>query len=387
MPRSQSARDLQLIFDRAPWRSRLLFYAGVFCCFAPVGLLKGMQSLGTASWSYLAIEGGLSGLLAVGWAACAIHKRRWLPGVILATLFLAVGLRYWLPDPLVPDSLSGATLLAVKARLTSMSVATLYVVVLAYVAFVMFILGEGRRSFRAYTEIALAREIHGSLVPATSGATHDAIWRGMSRPSGDVGGDLVDVVADRGAWFGCVADVTGHGVAAGVLMGMFKTAVHASLLDARDVGDLISRVNRTLCPLTQPNMFVTCACLRIAGLRRIEYVLAGHPSFLHVSKRSGQASWVGSQQLALALRPETTYTSALLDVEPGDLIVVITDGLLEVFDARGREFGADGVAAVIRPLATRGLDEIEAAVFAAAQRHGGQTDDQTMLLLRLPEAV
>ncbi len=384
MPRDRGGRDLQLIFSRAPWRSRLLFYLGVFCCFAPVGLLKEMQTLGAAPTSYLVAQGLFSGLLAVTWAACAIHARRWIPIVILATFGSFFVLKHFFPPPALPESLSSDAIVSLKGRLTTMAVATMFVVDLAYVAFVMFILSEGRRSFGAYTEIRLAREVHASLVPVTAGTSDGVTWRGVSRPSGDVGGDLVDVVTENGDFFGCVADVTGHGVAAGVLMGMFKTAVHSSLPDAKDLGDLVTRVNGTLCPLTQPNMFVTCACVHVVDTGRIEYVLAGHPSLLHVSKRMGTTAWVGEQQLAVALLDHVDYETHALDVEPGDLIIVITDGLIEVFDSHDHELGADGLAAAVRALpASSTLEEIEGAIFAAVQRHGKQTDDQTLLLIRL----
>ena len=348
MPRDSGARDLQAVFSRAPWRARLLFYAGVFCCFAPVGLLKEMQTLGAAPTSYLVAQGVFSGTLAVSWAACAIHARRWLPLLIIVTIVAFFGLRNVFPPPALPDHLSSAEIGSLKGRLTTMAVATIFIIDLAYVAFVMFILGEGRRSFGAYTEIRLARDLHATLVPATSGSTAGMSWRGVSKPSGDVGGDLVDVVTEASDFFGCVADVTGHGVAAGVLMGMFKTAVHASLPDARDLGDLITRVNRTLCPLTQSNMFVTCACVHLAEPGRVEYILAGHPSLLHVSVRTGETAWVGDQQLAVGLLDDVEYQSHALSVDPGDLLVVITDGLTEVFNARDEEFGAEGLARAVR---------------------------------------
>lgn len=384
MPRQRGARDLQAIFSRAPWHSRVLFYFGVFCCFAPVGLLKEMQTLGAAPTSYLVAQGMFSGLLAVTWAATGIHARRWLPVVVVVTIASIFLLRRWFPMPPLPDSLDRAAIVDLKARMTTMATAAIFVVDLAYVAFVMFILGQGRRAFSAYTEIRLARELHATLVPVTTGTTAGLSWRGVSKPSGDVGGDLVDVVTEDGQFFGCVADVTGHGVAAGVLMGMFKTAVHASLPDACDLGDLMTRVNRTLCPLTQSNMFVTCACVHVAASGRIEYVLAGHPSLLHVSRRTGEAHWVGDQQLAIGLIDDVTYDSRAFDVEPGDLLVVITDGLTEVFNGRKEEFGADALAHVVRALpSSSALEDIESAIFDAAHRHGKQIDDQTLLLMKV----
>ena len=118
MPRDPGARDLQAVFSRAPWRSRLLFYLGVFCCFAPVGLLKEMQTLGAAPTSYLVAQGVFSGVLAVSWAACAIHVRRWLPLLIVVTIVAFFGLRNLFPPPALPDHLSSEAIVSLKARLT-----------------------------------------------------------------------------------------------------------------------------------------------------------------------------------------------------------------------------------------------------------------------------
>jgi serine phosphatase RsbU (regulator of sigma subunit) len=73
-----------------------------------------------------------------------------------------------------------------------------------------------------------------------------------------------------------------------------------------------------------------------------------------------------------------------MTVEPGDLLVVITDGLTEVFNARDEEFGADGLARAVSELPPANtLEEIETAIFSAARKHGRQKDDQTLLLVRV----
>lgn len=198
-----------------------------------------------------------------------------------------------------------------------------------------------------------------------------------------MGGDLADVVEHPRGWSATVADVSGHGVAAGVLMGMFKTAFRASLDDARDVADVVTRINRVISPLRQPHMFITTACLREVAPGRIEYVLAGHPPMLHISHATGTSAWVGDSQLALALLDETTYTSGELVLAQGDILVIVTDGLLEVFDRADRELGLDGLKAAATSAALTGsLRDVEQAIFAACAAHGVQLDDQTALLIQ-----
>ena len=214
---------------------------------------------------------------------------------------------------------------------------------MAYGSFIGLLRLEGRRSIAAHTEIRLAREIHAGLVPLTTGRAAGFEWYGVSRPSGEVGGDLVDVISPPGQrWTACIADVSGHGVAAGVLMGMFKTALRSARRAADDPAAVLTQVNEVLTPLKQSNMFVTAAVLSGGEGDRLDYVLAGHPPLVHVERLSGRARWVGESQIAVGFIDAIRYDTTPLHVSPGDLIVVVTDGLIEVFDRRERELAPMG---------------------------------------------
>jgi len=76
------------------------------------------------------------------------------------------------------------------------------------------------------------------------------------------------------------------------------------------------------------------------------------------------------------------FTSATLDCEPGDLLVLLTDGLIEVFDAQDRELGLDAVKALLAASSAQPLRTIADAIVAKARAHGKQLDDQTLLILR-----
>jgi sigma-B regulation protein RsbU (phosphoserine phosphatase) len=178
--------------------------------------------------------------------------------------------------------------------------------------------------------------------------------------------------------------VSGHGVAAGVLMGMFKTAFHAAAGEVSDVGELLTRTNRVITPLKQSNMFVTAACLRMVSPGRIDYVLAGHPSLLHVRARASTAVWVGESQLAIGITADARYETRTFEVERGDVVLVVTDGLLEVTNPKNEELGTAGLARADQNLPeTAPLAEIEERVFAVCQAHGVQADDQTLLVIRI----
>jgi serine phosphatase RsbU (regulator of sigma subunit) len=383
MARSQQDRLLRQFFSSMPTGARIAFFAGIFFCFAPLGLLQSAMSLQVIPWWEVMVVTTFSGLVAIVYTATAIRAPRWMPLPIAIHFLLMAVLDRSLPERGAIVHLDDAELAMLAQRLRIISALTIGSVMGAFVCFFSLIRREGLRFTGAHAEIRLAREIHTSLVPAVMGSTARVEWRGTSRPSGDVGGDLVDVVLDSNGWTATVADVSGHGVAAGVLMGMFKTAFRSATMEGQDIGQLLSKINAVISPLRQPHMFITAACLRLTADGALDYVLAGHPPMLHLSASTGRSAWVGESQLALALMDPTVYSSSTLPLAAGDVVVVVTDGLLEVFDRNDRELGLQGLqAAVERAGPAARLDAIETAIFDVCRDHGTQLDDQTVLILR-----
>lgn len=383
MARAQQDRLIRQFFLSMPASAQAWLYAGIFCCFAPLGLLQSAMSLQVVPWWEVTIVTLFSGTIAIAFAVTAIRAPRWLAVPIVIHLGLTWAMVRWLPDRPPVLSLDGAALRTLASRVQAVSVLTIFSLMGAFVCFFTLIRREGLRFSTAHAEIRLAREIHTTLVPPVAGRTPALEWRGLSRPSGDVGGDLVDVVDDGTAWTATVADVSGHGVAAGVLMGMFKTAFRSAVLDGHALASLVTHVNAVISPLRQPHMFITAAVLRLTADNELQYVLAGHPPLLHLSAATGRAVWVGESQLAIGLAGATGYSAGTVTLSPGDVVIAVTDGLLEVVDRHDREIGPAGLQrAVEQAGADASLAVIEAAILAACHNHGRQSDDQTMLILR-----
>jgi hypothetical protein len=376
-------RLVRQFFTSMPAGAQACLYLGVFFCFAPIGLLVSAASLQVTPVGEIVLVTLFSGVVAVVYAATAIRDPRWLPIPVVAHVGLSLALARLTPERALPLVLDAAAIAAVTGRLHVIAALIVASLAGAFICFFTLIQREGLRFSVAHAEIRLAREIHATLVPDIVGRTARLEWRGVSRPSGDVGGDLVDVVTEGPAWTAVVADVSGHGVAAGVLMGMFKTAFRAATMDGQEIGLLMTKVNAVISPLRQANMFVTAACLRVTD-GSLQYVLAGHPPILHLPASTGRAAWVGASQLAVGLIDPTAYTEGTLAVAPGDVIVVLTDGLLEVFDRRDRQLGPEGLQrAAERAGPGAPLDAIETALLDACRAHGPQSDDQTLLVLRV----
>ena len=253
-------------------------------------------------------------------------------------------------------------------------------IIITYTFFLIFINGTARRYVRIRAEVNLAHQIHQVLVPTVETRIGAFELFGFTRPSGDVGGDLVDVVTGRDGWFGYVADVSGHGVSSGLVMGMFKSALRMRLRQGGTIAELLSDLNTVLLPLKSGSMFVTVACVGYRGEDPLEFAVAGHLPILRV--RAGKVDEITTPQVPIAMIETYGFSSSTVDVLAGDLLVLLTDGLVEVFDRRDHEFGLERAKKLIAAEAARPLAEIADRLVAAARAHGRQLDDQTLLLIR-----
>lgn len=367
---------------RETWKStpramRVCFYVAVFSIFASVGALVLLMSTTYLSPLQIILNIAITGGFAIGYAAVSIWQRYWLIsilGIFEGILFALLAAHYKARLQLVAP---GSPL---QSQLELLGMIGIFSVVLGYALFIVFFARQGARYFRAHNEIAMAAEIHRALVPPIHKTIGSFEIYGISVPSGEVGGDLVDISEDGQSWTGYVADVSGHGVSAGLLMAMFKTAVRTR---ARDVssGELLAEVHRALYPLKTHNMFATVAVLQWTG-QVFNLALAGHPPLLHYLHSCGKVREYPAFDLPLGILPEQSFGSIEVPCETGDILVLLTDGLTEVFDKQGREMGIEPVKDTLLRSATQGLPELSARIREAALNSGKQTDDQTMLIIR-----
>lgn len=363
------------------WKStspavRICFYAAIFSLFASIGAL--VLLMGTTYLSPLEIFLNIViwGGFAVANAAVWIGQRFWLlPVFIIFQVLFSV---------FVARSYTGSQLIAAGSpmhrQLEVLGIIGIVSVSLGYVFFIRFIRSQGARYFRAHNEIAMAAEIHRALVPPIQKTIRSFEIYGISVPSGEVGGDLVDVATDGESWMGYVADVSGHGVSAGLLMAMFKTAMRTRVKDASTT-ELLAEVHRALYPLKTPNMFATVGVLHWTG-RIFNLALAGHLPLLHYVQSCGEVREYPALDLPLGVLPRQTFRSTEVVYQTGDIFVLLTDGLTEVFDRSGREMGIAPLKEVLGKSASQELPELFSSMRARALNFGKQDDDQTMLIVR-----
>lgn len=242
-----------------------------------------------------------SGTLATATLAARIKRRlRLVPVLLLMTLAgLWLGVRFSFHSPAPPD------MEALKRRVVFDAVGILVGTIFGYRLLVDFIRTEGVATVRMQTELALAHGIQATLVPTLSFRVDRFEVYGQSIPSTEMGGDLIDAVESDGTLLAYVADISGHGLAAGQLMGMLKTAVRVSLQFRQEPAAVLESADRVLPAVKEANMYATLALLYFDASSEAEYSLAGHPPILHYRAPTGDIARLAMEQFPLGLMGES----------------------------------------------------------------------------------
>jgi serine phosphatase RsbU (regulator of sigma subunit) len=370
-----------------PWKRLWVFAAAVFFLFSVIGFYQDLIRVGTIPYAIVLVIALVCGLNAVLWIVVAsrfswlvmlpLIGLQFLMGPLLTRLAQWMGVTFALKDA---DSATGV-------RFAGTCI--LAVVVISYVLFVNYFRAEGKESYRIRSELELAHGIQKTLVPPVILRTECFEVYGISEPSDKVGGDLVDaLVLPNGDVVAYLADIAGHGLPAGILMGMLKTAARTALLDAATghpsgtLPLLLEKLNRVLPDVKEPQMYATLTAFRLNADGRAWYAMAASPPVLHWSPVRRDWQRVEEEQFPLGLLPVSGFTGEAIEVGSGDLLVVATDGVLEVCNRHEEEFGIERVEGAIAANAHAPLPELAATILANARAFGKQTDDQTLLMIR-----
>ena len=232
-----------------------------------------------------------------------------------------------------------------------------------------------------------AREVQRNLMPSTEELGRHGVLAAYE-PAEDVGGDFLDLrPRPDGSFLLYVGDVTGHGISAAMGASMLKVLMEASDADTDDPAEVLDRVNEAFFRVTLPGVFATLLVVRVdpAG-RRWTHASAGHePGFL---RRSGAVEELGSTGLPLGVIADERYEAEEREMEEGDVLVLMTDGLTEAMDAAGRLLGRAPLRACIAEEAG-GPPAIFDAVLGRVRRFRGDRppgDDSTLALVAAPKA-
>lgn len=229
-------------------------------------------------------------------------------------------------------------------------------------------------------ELQIARRIQADILPsAYPGSLHFQV-AARYVPMTSVAGDFYDFLITSPQQAGLlIADVSGHGVPAALIASMVKLAATSQRANASDPAALLSGMNAVLCGNTQ-SQFVTAAYVYLdAASATLRYSAAAHPPMLLL--RAGQVTPIEENGLMLAAFSSATYATRVHPIQPGDRLLLYTDGLLEAANASNEEFGPDRLAKLLKDTTPHNTEQAANHIVSTLQQWSrAQNDDLTLLL-------
>ncbi len=243
---------------------------------------------------------------------------------------------------------------------------------------------------RSREDLAAAREIQQRLFPQSSPVLPGFDIAGRSIPAEAAGGDYFDYLQlPGGAWGLVMADVSGHGVASALLMAEARAYLRLLARDVGDPGLLLTAANRALADDLGHERYITLFLGRLdAATRRLAFSNAGHPAALLLD-RSGQIkASLARTGPPLGRKPSEPHRDGMeVTLSPGDLLLMVTDGVDEALNAGATEcFGMERAAAVVRAHADQPAATIVAALCRAVREFSAPespADDVTVMVLKV----
>ena len=232
-------------------------------------------------------------------------------------------------------------------------------------------------------ELQRAREIQESLlpneIPQLAGFEVASAWQ----PARAVGGDYFDVLKlSENQLAICVADVSGKGVPAALLMANVQASLRASVRDLDSPARVCSIINGLLCENIGADKFVSFFCgVLDAALRTFRYCNAGHPYPILVS--SGAVRTLDQGGAVLGVFSTWTYQDSSVNLSSGDRLLLFTDGITEAEGPQGEEFGMEKVASFAQAHAANSAARMNQELLAQVTEFCGAQfqDDATLLVL------
>ncbi len=246
---------------------------------------------------------------------------------------------------------------------------------------------EYRAKIEIERELNVARRIQKALLPKHIPPTPGFDIAGWSEPADQTGGDIFDLFATPGGEVGfLLGDATGHGIGPALMISETRAAVRAVASDCSDLSRILSVTNDLLVSDTADGRFVTL----LAGLidspkRRIRYSSAGQgPTFL-LRREGERVDTLEPTGLPLGIMTGQQWPEVELQMEPDDLLLVVSDGILECVNPSNEMIGADRFVAEVKNHRDKTASEIIAAIAQLSEDFSEGTpfrDDRTAIVIK-----
>jgi serine phosphatase RsbU (regulator of sigma subunit) len=240
-------------------------------------------------------------------------------------------------------------------------------------------------------EMQIARTIQLGLLPSRVPEIPGVVMAGTCMPAREVGGDYYDFLQGDPRFVDLViADVSGHNVGAALIMTEVRTFLRAQAQQLSGAGAALQSIDDFLYEdLGRAELFITMVYLRYdSATRRLSFACAGHPPPLILRNGSETCEFLDAEGLILGVKRNVVFEEKQVDLQPGDVLLLYTDGITEAENGEGEFFGEERLCSVVqelRQLPPAGL--IEELLYQVRLFAGGKsfTDDVTLLAMRVEE--
>lgn len=356
--KAKRAARRERFYRKNPWlqrprRERLGFAAAGFCLFSIIGVLNTWFEMPVSPphWAYVLTSWLLSGLLAAG---VVFYFDRPMIMFSMFVGFFAVSFAFSKWEATINRTKSTQAEIAtpspeqeaavqqyrdrVRPAITRDLMITIAMMALGWVVVVRALQKELQLRLPIETELKVARKIQESLLPASERQAHGWHLYGAVQPASEVAGDYFDYIELPNNRLGVlVADASGHGVSAGLMMAMLKSQLLNATVD--DPQQLLSQLNRSVRQLAPKNMFVTVAYVILHPAHEADVITVGHPPVFHYHAASRSVEEIRTASTALGFSEKITVQARHCQLAAGDKLLLYTDGLFEQLHSQEDELG------------------------------------------------
>ena len=221
-----------------------------------------------------------------------------------------------------------------------------------------------RMNHQMRRDLQIARRVQEALVPQRAFASEGVEIRSAYIPSEVLSGDFYDYFVQDNLLYLFVADVSGHGLPAAILVSLLKSYIHTEAAPDTSLSDFMARLNDFLFSVSLPTQYATAALFRMNSERHLVYANAAHPPFLLYRRQERKTMILEQPSNLLGAMPRMTFEEESIRVEPGDTLFVYTDGLTDRCNAAGEFYSIDRVAKVLEHSSEADIETVYNAIFA-----------------------
>ena len=236
--------------------------------------------------------------------------------------------------------------------------------------------------------MAIARDIQQDLLPEGSPHACGFDIAGAANPADETGGDVYDfMLTPDGRWAMIVADATGHGIGPAMVIAETRAMLRAVSMHGEDIPAIMRTVNDLLIADLDDGLFVTCFFGLLDPITAsMDYSSAGHGPIIFYDRSKDDFSVSAATDLPLGVMEQMPYDRLVtLKFQPGDFVVVTTDGFYEAADASGEQFGIDRITEILRRDRDLPAEDMVRKLHEATTQFVGsepQADDLTAIAIR-----